>query len=85
MSYRGVVDTDMIKIPLMMPDGDSWTVQEDENLPSLIKRFAKPEETAASVAFLLGDESKMVTKQEWHVDGGWCESNSVGVNSKHIA
>lgn len=51
---------------------------EDENLTSIIKRFAKPEEIAAAIAFLLGDESKFITKQEYNVDGGWLEANYVG-------
>lgn len=60
----------MIKQPLILPDGQAWAMTEDDNLTSIIKRYAKPEEIAASIAFLLGDESKFVTKQEWYVDGG---------------
>lgn len=68
----------MIQQPLMLPSGQMWTITEGENLASIIKRYAKPEEIAASIAFLLGDESKFITKQEWYVDGGWCEANYVG-------
>lgn len=68
----------MIKQPLVLPGGQTFTMTEDENLTSIIKRFAKPEEIAASIAFLLGDESKFITKQEWYVDGGWMEANYVG-------
>ncbi|KLU82296.1 hypothetical protein MAPG_01370 [Magnaporthiopsis poae ATCC 64411] len=74
----GCIDTDMIQQPLMLPSGEMWTMTEDDNLTSIIKRYAKPEEIAASIAFLLGDESKFITKQEWYVDGGWCEANYVG-------
>jgi 3-oxoacyl-[acyl-carrier protein] reductase len=34
------------------------------------KRFGKPEEVAAAVAYLLADESAYVVGQELFVDGG---------------
>lgn len=68
----------MIKQPLILPDGQPWTMTEDDSLTSIFKRYAKPEEVAAYIAFLLGDESKFVTKQELYVDGGWMEANYVG-------
>ncbi|ETS75148.1 hypothetical protein PFICI_13632 [Pestalotiopsis fici W106-1] len=74
----GCIDTDLIRQPLIMPNGEGWTVTEDDNLTSIIKRWAKPEEIAASIAFLLGDECRMITRQEWRVDGGWLESDYVG-------
>ncbi|KAM0416007.1 hypothetical protein ACHAPT_013034 [Fusarium lateritium] len=75
----GCIDTDMIRQPLHLPNGaGTWTMTEDDNLTSIIKRYSKPEEIAANIAFLLGDESKFVTKQEWYVDGGWMEANYVG-------
>ncbi len=67
----------MVRQPLHMPNGEIWNVKEDNNTPSLIKRWAKPEEIAAGIAFLLSDESKMVNRQEWYMDGGWCESSYV--------
>ncbi|KAI0471803.1 NAD(P)-binding protein [Xylariaceae sp. FL0804] len=72
----GCVDTDMIKEPLTMPDGSEWTMPTD-HVPALVPRFASPDEIAASIAFLLSDEARMITKQEWYVDGGWNESNYV--------
>lgn len=69
----GAIDTDMVRQPVLMTNGEFWNVKEDHNIPSLTKRWAKPEEIAASIAFLLGDDSKMVNRQEWYVDGGWCE------------
>ncbi|KAK7424533.1 hypothetical protein QQX98_000498 [Neonectria punicea] len=75
----GCIDTDMIRQPLHLPNGQgTWTMTEDDNLTSIVKRYAKPEEISATIAFLLGDESKFVTKQEWYVDGGWMEANYVG-------
>ncbi|RYP52909.1 hypothetical protein DL768_002005 [Monosporascus sp. mg162] len=49
-----------IRVNLLCP-----TMTEDDHLTSIIKRNAKPEEIAASIAFLLSNESKFVTTQEW--------------------
>lgn len=38
-------------------------------------RMAEPWELSASIAFLLGDESKYVTKAVWAHDGGWLEGS----------
>ena len=43
--------------------------------PALMKRLAEPEEIAAFIAFLLGDEAKFITKATYYVDGGWLEGN----------
>lgn len=74
----GATDTDMVRQPLILPSGESFTCTEDSNFPALMKRFAKPEEIAAPIAFLLSDESAYVTKQEWYVDGGFYENSYVG-------
>lgn len=42
-----------------------------ENSPQILKRFAQPEEIAAAIAYLLGDESKFVTGSSMMIDGGW--------------
>jgi NAD(P)-dependent dehydrogenase (short-subunit alcohol dehydrogenase family) len=81
MLCPGTIDTDMIRQPLMTQQGVAWTVTEDDSLTQIVKRFSKPEEQAAAIAFLLGDESKFVTRQEWYVDGGWCEGNYVAADS----
>ncbi|KAF5979503.1 D-arabinitol 2-dehydrogenase [Fusarium bulbicola] len=74
----GCIDTDMIRQPLHLPNGaGTWTMTEGDHLTSIIKRYSKPEEIAASIAFLLGDESRFMTKQEIYVDGGWMEANYV--------
>lgn len=45
-------------------------------MPYLFKEGPVPEawEMAATIAFLLGDESTHVTKSNWNHDGGWLES-----------
>ncbi|RYO76975.1 hypothetical protein DL766_008707 [Monosporascus sp. MC13-8B] len=52
--------------------------QGDQGQPAMpiIKRYAKPEEIAASIAFLIGDESKFIAKQEY-VDSGRLGSDYV--------
>ncbi|KAK6209146.1 hypothetical protein LQW54_006600 [Pestalotiopsis sp. IQ-011] len=63
-AYEGVAKGIRVKImgpPLIMPNGDGWTVTEDDNLSAIIKRWAGPVEVEASIAFLLGDESKMAS------------------------
>ncbi|RYP68281.1 hypothetical protein DL771_006783 [Monosporascus sp. 5C6A] len=49
-----------IRVNLLCP----CTMTEGDHLPSIKQRYAKPEEITTSIAFLLGDESKFVTKQE---------------------
>ncbi|KAJ4990440.1 3-alpha-(or 20-beta)-hydroxysteroid dehydrogenase [Stagonosporopsis vannaccii] len=50
--------------------------QSKDQIPCILKREL-PEvwEIAASVAFLLGDESAHVSKSSWFVDGVWVEGN----------
>lgn len=49
-----------------------------DTMPGLIKRFAEPEEIAAAIAYLLGDDSKFVTKADWAIDGGFMEVHYAG-------
>ena len=47
-----------------------------DTVPKLLKgRLTEPWEIGAAIAFLLGDESKYVTKAVWAVDGGWTEGS----------
>jgi NAD(P)-dependent dehydrogenase (short-subunit alcohol dehydrogenase family) len=64
----------MMEKPFNSPAGQFHLTQE--NIPAIIKRdLAEPWEIAASIAFLLGDESTYVTKATWYHDGGWVEGN----------
>ncbi|KAF6828179.1 2,5-dichloro-2,5-cyclohexadiene-1,4-diol dehydrogenase [Colletotrichum plurivorum] len=73
----GTINSEMTSKPFQLPDGASFTPSE-ATLPQMFKRMAEPEEIAASVCFLLGDESRFVTKSEWFVDGGWLEGTLTG-------
>ncbi|KAI1389332.1 3-alpha--hydroxysteroid dehydrogenase [Hypoxylon trugodes] len=42
-----------------------------EDFPQLFKRYMKPEEVASMVGYLLGDESKFITRTTIAVDGGF--------------
>ena len=42
-----------------------------ETSPQILKRFAQPQEIAAAIAYLLGDESKFATGSSLLIDGGW--------------
>jgi 3-oxoacyl-[acyl-carrier protein] reductase len=41
-----------------------------DDLPIPMKRFGKPKEIAATVLWLLSDDSAYITGQVLHVDGG---------------
>ncbi|KAF6814142.1 short chain dehydrogenase family protein [Colletotrichum sojae] len=69
----GCIDTDMMHKPFNSPNGQFYL--SADNVPCITNRLAEPWEVAASIAFLLGDESKFVNKATWFVDGGWVEGN----------
>ncbi|KAI9170631.1 Short-chain dehydrogenase/reductase aba4 [Paramyrothecium foliicola] len=73
----GMVRSQMTTTPFHLPDGSSFVVPES-SVPQLFKRFGEPEEIAASICFLLGDESKFVTKAEWYIDGGFTGGSYTG-------
>ena len=66
----------MMSKPFNSPAGQFYLNKDNINC---ILKGELPEawEIAASVAFLLRDESVPVTKASWSVDGGWVEG-SVG-------
>ncbi|KAH7324706.1 hypothetical protein B0I35DRAFT_449606 [Stachybotrys elegans] len=73
----GSINTSMMQTPFDIGEGKTWELTAD-NVPQLFKRFSEPEEIAAGIAFLLGDESKFVTKSSWFMDGGWMEGSFSG-------
>ncbi|KAI1076915.1 NAD(P)-binding protein [Whalleya microplaca] len=72
----GAINSDMMGKAFETPMGE-FTLNA-ENIPCMSRRVAEPEEIAASIAFLLGDESKYVTKATWYADGGWLEGSYSG-------
>jgi NAD(P)-dependent dehydrogenase (short-subunit alcohol dehydrogenase family) len=62
----------MMTKPFNSPAGEYYLTKD--NIPCILKReLPEPWEIAASIAFLLGEESAHVTKSSWAVDGGWTE------------
>ncbi|KAH6867186.1 hypothetical protein B0T10DRAFT_573074, partial [Thelonectria olida] len=64
----GAVDTPMIREAI---DKIKSMSLAPEDLPQLFKRYSKPQEIAALIAYLLGDESKFTTSSAFSIDGGW--------------
>ncbi|KAH7114731.1 hypothetical protein B0J13DRAFT_655874 [Dactylonectria estremocensis] len=64
----GAVDTSMIHEAIGKIKSMSLAA---EDLPQLFKRYSKPQEIAALIAYLLGDESKFTTSSAYSIDGGW--------------
>jgi len=61
----GVIDTPMVQ---KIEEGMGHEMQTKQQA---LDRKAKPEEMAAVIAFLLGDEASFVTGSIWSADGGW--------------
>ncbi|KAF4987901.1 hypothetical protein FDECE_15258 [Fusarium decemcellulare] len=66
-SCRSGIDT-----PMFRQLSESGYTEEMILAPNAIKRFGKVEESAALIAFLLGDESKYITGETIRIDGGMC-------------
>jgi len=70
----GCFNTEMMEKPFNSPVGE-FHLNKD-NIPCILRReLPEAWEIAASVAFLLGEDSAHVTKSSWAVDGGWVEGN----------
>ncbi|KAK8045765.1 hypothetical protein PG996_013829 [Apiospora saccharicola] len=69
----GPTNTTMMNQAFETANGDFYLTKE--NTPALLKRRAEPEEVATLIAFLLGDDSKFITKATYCMDGGWLEGN----------
>ncbi|KAH8886068.1 BcABA4 [Thozetella sp. PMI_491] len=65
----GVIDTPMLA-ELNEQAGGSITT-DSLVAPQLLKRLGGPEDIAAAVGFLLGDESRFITSSVTEVAGGW--------------
>ncbi|KAJ3521532.1 hypothetical protein NM208_g13250 [Fusarium decemcellulare] len=61
-----------IDTPMFRQLSESGYTEEMILAPNAIKRFGKVEESAALIAFLLGDESKYITGETIRIDGGMC-------------
>jgi NAD(P)-dependent dehydrogenase (short-subunit alcohol dehydrogenase family) len=70
----GCINTEMMEKPFNSPLGEFRLTKD--NIPTIMKgELIEPWEIAASIAFLLGDESRHVTKAAWYADSGWVEGN----------
>ncbi|KAM5356758.1 hypothetical protein ACJ41O_003404 [Fusarium nematophilum] len=61
-----------IDTPMFRQLEESGYTEEMILAPHAIKRFGKVEESAALIAFLLGDDSKYITGETVRIDGGMC-------------
>ncbi|MBQ0138678.1 MAG: glucose 1-dehydrogenase [Kurthia sp.] len=67
----GAIMTPMVEASLKQIDEENWEeVGKEFVQPNPMKRFGKPEEVAALVAFLLSDESQFVHAAVIPIDGG---------------
>lgn len=74
---RGLLRTEMTAKPYELFGGGEF-YSTNETAPQLFKRYGEPEEVAATIAHLLGNESTFVTKATWSVDGGFMEGTYTG-------
>lgn len=59
----------MLNKSFEMPNGEHTHFNNQDM--ALIPGTSQPREIAAGIAFLLGNESRSVTKGQWGIEGGW--------------
>jgi NAD(P)-dependent dehydrogenase (short-subunit alcohol dehydrogenase family) len=77
----GAIDTPLLAAEFQVADDPAAERAENERSIAM-GRLGRPEEIAATIAFLLSDEASYVTGAEWSVDGGRAGCFPVGSLSR---
>lgn len=77
----GAIDTPLLEAEFQVADDPAAERAENERSIAM-GRLGRPEEIAATIAFLLSDEASYVTGAQWSVDGGRAGCFPVGSLSR---